>query len=337
MGIEKHIKDLLYGYDCVIVPEFGGFIANYESAKVDLKTHQFTPPSRRISFNSNLKRNDGLLADKIAEKKGVSYESAKKAIDTFVSLTYKDLNGGKRITFAEIGTFHYDKEGNIQFNPDTSINYLAETFGFTSFNSPVIVRDTIERKIEKKIISAKPKLSKDADKKGKTHDPAIKITKYWPAAAVFLLGFLIWGSFQTSFVKDVSLNYSDINPFKESVSPNYHPRDKETAIVSSIYSEGKDKIETWLENVPKEPSAMPIMPKVAKRFHVIGGCFEVKTNAKNLMSRLKRKGFNPQMVGKNNRGLHRVAYGSYETRKEAKKALRSIKKNHMKSAWLFIK
>jgi len=35
--------------------------------------------------------------------------------------------------------------------------------------------------------------------------------------------------------------------------------------------------------------------------------------------------------------LHQVAYASYETRLEAKKALRTIKKTHSKEAWLWVK
>ena len=91
MGVEKHIKDLLYRYDCVIVPDFGGFIANHVSAKVDLRTHQFTPPGRSISFNSNLKRNDGLLADRIADINDISYTVARDTINTFLSAVHNDL------------------------------------------------------------------------------------------------------------------------------------------------------------------------------------------------------------------------------------------------------
>jgi len=146
LGIEKHIKDLLYRYDCVIIPEFGGLIANPESAKVDLRTNHFTPPGRSISFNGNLKRNDGLLIDRVAEANEASYQVAKETISTFVSGINKDLDEGKSVSLAEVGVFCYDKEQNIQFEPDISAINLLESFGFTSFKSPAISRDTIERK-----------------------------------------------------------------------------------------------------------------------------------------------------------------------------------------------
>ena len=56
--IDKHINELLYNHDCVIVPEFGGFVTNYASAKIHPVQHTFTPPSKNIVFNKNLKNND---------------------------------------------------------------------------------------------------------------------------------------------------------------------------------------------------------------------------------------------------------------------------------------
>ena len=67
MILAKHITDLLYRYDCVIVPEFGGFITNRIGAKLNESTQTFYPPTKQITFNSHLKHNDGLLANYIAE------------------------------------------------------------------------------------------------------------------------------------------------------------------------------------------------------------------------------------------------------------------------------
>ena len=115
------------------------------------------------------------------------------------------------------------------------------------------------------------------------------------------------------------------------------PRVPGKEAIPLIDSESDDEVDVWLKSIPKEPVAKTIKPKIIKRFHVIGGCFKIRANANKLMNRLKRKGFDPQMVGKNSRGLYRVAYGSYETKSAAKRALRNVKKNHIKSAWLFVR
>ena len=73
MIIAKYISDLLYRYDCVIVPDFGGFVANRIGAKVNNFTHTFSPPSKQLTFNSLLKHNDGLLANYIASSENISF------------------------------------------------------------------------------------------------------------------------------------------------------------------------------------------------------------------------------------------------------------------------
>ena len=56
MNLATYIKDLLYRYDCVIVPDFGGFVTKRISAKISENTHQFFPPSKQLSFNRNLNK-----------------------------------------------------------------------------------------------------------------------------------------------------------------------------------------------------------------------------------------------------------------------------------------
>lgn len=53
--IEKYISELLYQYDCVIIPGFGGFIGNYSPALIDPIYHTFHPPYKSLLFNINLK------------------------------------------------------------------------------------------------------------------------------------------------------------------------------------------------------------------------------------------------------------------------------------------
>ena len=85
--VDKHISELLYQHDCVIVPEFGGFVANYCSAKIHPTQHTFTPPSKSIVFNSNLKNNDGLLANHIALAENTNYPEANARLHSAITMT----------------------------------------------------------------------------------------------------------------------------------------------------------------------------------------------------------------------------------------------------------
>ena len=59
--LSRHIETLLLENDCVIVPDFGGFVAHYNPATYIEEENIFLPPTRTIGFNSQLKMNDGLL------------------------------------------------------------------------------------------------------------------------------------------------------------------------------------------------------------------------------------------------------------------------------------
>ena len=76
----EYISDLLFLHDCVIIPDFGGFICNYKSAYIDDESGLICPPSKDILFNRNLTHNDGLLVSWIAGKENISYEKATSSV-----------------------------------------------------------------------------------------------------------------------------------------------------------------------------------------------------------------------------------------------------------------
>ena len=82
MNISLNIKELLYFHDCVILPGFGGFIANNVNAKISA-SNIFSPPAKAIAFNRNLNNDDGLLADHIVRKEKLSYSDTRKIINDF--------------------------------------------------------------------------------------------------------------------------------------------------------------------------------------------------------------------------------------------------------------
>jgi len=339
VNISHYISELLYDHDCVIVPGLGGFVVNPMSARIDRSSHAFSPPSREISFNKNLTRNDGLLADLIAEKEHFSYEKANEFLKEYVGGAASKLRNGEDFELSRVGVLHLDNSGNIQFIPDTSISYSKDAFGLSKFQSPAIVRERIEKKLEQRILqSVKP-----VDDRPETtvEKQPIAIRKYWPAAAaVIAICLVVFGVLKTNVLDSISINYSDLNPFKATADGIYAPRSEDNLVKEDTPTE-RDEINEWLESIPEniEPAPEAIEVKkidVVKRFHVIGGCFEFEKNAKRLLRRLKKKGFDASIVGKNRRGLTRVSYGSFETRKEARKELRRIKRDYIKSAWLYV-
>lgn len=144
----EYISDLLFLHDCVVIPDFGGFICNYKSAYVDEANGTICPPSKDILFNRNLTHNDGLLVNWIATKEKISYEKATKQLSLFCEDLKVRLNQKQRVAFGDIGTFFTDRRFNIIFDSGKG-NFLSDTFGMEPVEAPKM---TIEERIKPKQI-----------------------------------------------------------------------------------------------------------------------------------------------------------------------------------------
>lgn len=130
----SHIEFLLLHHDCVIVPGFGALITTWSSASIDMEKGILLPPTRSIVFNSSVSNDDGLLANSIARKEGLTFEEARQVIVRCVSKIKETLQTEKRINFGNIGSLTVGEEGNLIFVP-AKIDYSdAENSGYMPVN-----------------------------------------------------------------------------------------------------------------------------------------------------------------------------------------------------------
>lgn len=139
----EYISDLLFLHDCVIIPDFGGFICNYKSAYIDEDSGMICPPTKDILFNRNLTHNDGLLVNWIICKEKISYEKALSQLTLFCEDLKIRLNQKQRVVFGDIGVFFADRRFNIIFEPARN-NFFAETFGM----EPIELQPAAKEKIK---------------------------------------------------------------------------------------------------------------------------------------------------------------------------------------------
>jgi hypothetical protein len=85
------------------------------------------------------------------------------------------------------------------------------------------------------------------------------------------------------------------------------------------------------------PAVMVNLKKQNGNFHIVAGAFRVKANSEKKLQQLKTLGFSARLIGVNSYGLHQVVYESFETRKDAERALFKIRKTQDRAAWLLIK
>lgn len=138
MKLDKHIRDLLYRNECVVIPDFGAFITSTNSAKIK-NSIEFIPPSKSITFNYKIQKNDGLLSSYIADSNNLSFDDAMKIIKLNVINFKQILEENKKIDFEDIGQISLN-HGIYQFNSNPKSNYLKESYGLTNITNPVIQR-----------------------------------------------------------------------------------------------------------------------------------------------------------------------------------------------------
>src|SRR5690606_29108335 len=149
MMLDNYISDLLYRYQCVTVPGFGAFVAETVPAQVNGSAATFLPPRKIITFNSNIKNNDGLLANHIAANENVSFEKATEMIAQKVASWNYELEQRNALVFDKIGTINVTgEEKNLVFEPANTTNFLVSSFGLSQFVSPEVKREVLKQEVE---------------------------------------------------------------------------------------------------------------------------------------------------------------------------------------------
>ena len=366
MNINQAIQDLLFEHDCVIIPKFGGFVTNYKPAFIHPKKQMVFPPSKKLSFNVNLKNNDGLLANYISQKENISYQTAAEFVSSSVEEFKHDLHSNKRLSLEGIGWISINTSGALEFSPEDTHNFLRDSFGLKPVflptleelmaeeNNSEIAPSLVEPAIEAEVISIERAKEEVA--------PSRKRKTGWVAAAAFLGVMFIGGMqvnenssniasfFSSSMPGKTALNEAEFMPRleDEKLQFTYEEAASELELVVSqnpelqsvFYSFEKgeispDGLKVILKNSSSDNTSSAYVSNSSslELYFIVAGCFQDESNADGLVQKLRRKGFDAGVFGKKGK-LHMVCYGSYTNKSAAKSALQNIKSDENPGAWL---
>ena len=301
----SYISDLLYRYECVIIPNFGGFVTNTKSAEIDNYSKSFHPPTKILTFNNHLKNNDGLLANYIASVDKMPFKTAMNFIQFEVEEWINRLKN-EDIVLDKVGKLSLEGD-NIIFEPQVEVNYLTESYGLSTFVSPEIKRETYIKQAEE----LKEKAPIFVSEKSKTPN-------YLKYAALFVLGLSVLGFAGNKLYKDYQNRQGVLTLQKQ--------QQQQQKIIQEA---------TFIVSDPL-PSITLNAKTATKPYHVIAGAFRFPENAERKMKQLLGLGFNARILGVNQWGLTQVSFDSYDTNQEARQGLVVIRETIAKDAWLLI-
>lgn len=338
MNIGNYIYELLLENEMVIIPGFGAFISNYKPAEINMETDELMPPSKEISFNQQIRNNDGLLVGKIAEGEVISHFDALKEIEKERENIIYQLDKGEKVYLEETGELFINDNNEIQLEPIQSKNLLLDSFGLESVS--------IEEKekvvpLENKIEPEKeepPKKEPNIEHEEKLEPIADKVTdteenkkRSWLWLLFILAPIIIVGMYistKKAGEKAPRVKTTDEPTMSIKENPIAGP---ELTLIDSVPTPSEDSILTdGIKTLPIET----IVPSLSK-FYLVGGSFKAKENADNYLIQLKAEGFEPFHIGKRG-NFYIVGIGTYNTEKEALAAKRDFSKENTRSGiWIY--
>jgi nucleoid DNA-binding protein len=341
--MDELITELLFDHDCVIMPGFGGFVANYRNAKLNRLTHVISPPSRQIGFNPHIAHNDGLLIHAVSKQKSIGYAEAEATVMQWLHDAKKSLSNGGRLNLHRIGILFHDKSGKLQFIPDEQENFLADSYGLPA----------VQLRQVKKPIQA---LESESVTVPSVHSDNNRLSM-WKIAAVLLPVGLAGAMLLGSRITQDSIHFANLSPFEQKqseilpmISRSEIPQIKHEEIswLDSALKKAGDASSihySFLDNnlndagikviVGKDKQAKkePITKSSDGMYEIVGGAFMFEENADKYVRQLRKKGYNALRSG-THRGLFVVAIGRYGSEADADVALSAIRDKENSNAWI---
>ena len=350
--IERHIEVLLLDNDCVIVPDFGGFVAHHVSARYDAEERLFLPPLRTLGFNSQLRINDSLLAQSYVDAYDISYPEALRRIEDEVLELKRVLNNDGRYTLGSIGVLTVNEEGNYEFEPSEAGVLSPELYGLSSYNFPLlkdkvnnavpvapvatqIPIDVPEEDPEEEV--AQPVLldftSDDDD------DRAIQIKMSWVRNTVAVAAAVVAFFLMVTPVANSDLNTQTMSKMHNNILYRLMPKDTNvTPTATPVEVAVKANTEKVAEAKQKADAKQPTEQKSNTISYCIVVASQVKkSNAENYGEQLHKQGYKDAAIFIH-KDVVRVICGEYATEAEAYRQLNKMNVHEQfYEAWVYKK
>lgn len=274
LTVEQLIGDLLLQHNCVIVPSFGGFVAQRTSAKIDSAKGVIIPPKKSVLFNKQLINNDGLLIAALSQANSIPYSEAAEEVQAHINEWEVKLQMGGRITIDRVGNLFYDQERNLCFEQDRFYNLLLESFGLSAVHF-VSVADAEAKESHQAILHVVKAVEMEQKQLIPTSEPSFVLSeepivpvlevvheehirpttlpikkkstawRYVAAACLLPIAFYsFWIPVKTDVLESGVVSLSDFNPFHSSKQGTY-------TAPETNYSFPKRESKKQLQNLPK--------------------------------------------------------------------------------------
>jgi len=326
MSLAYYLRELLYQYECVTIPDFGAFVTRSFPVQIDYARGLFSPSRRELTFNNLLKSNDGVLTQYMATKQNISYESALRAIEKEI-IVWKQKLQTQALILGDLGEMRLNSSKKIEFLPYGKINYHKEAFGLRMFTRTLVVVEP--KKTEPlKIFSMMEENNENfmftpEENKSSKGSPVLRYV------AIGVLGIAFAGAgyyFGGQYLENERAKNQEMA--QKRIQSNVAKATFDLGAIS--------KIELNLaanESAASEDTDEVLATLDQPYYSIIAGTYRDMANAERKLENLKAQGYSAAFAVVNPEGLHRVAYGRFTSKREALNLLSFVKYTLNEEAW----
>ena len=320
------LEHLLYEHECVIIPQFGGFVVNAQGFSFNQKEGKIYPKKKCVAFNEKLKTDDRFLSTEWAKKQAITLQESSAEI-TFFSKELKSqllING--EVIFGSLGVFTLNQEKRISFSPNPDFNADLTVFGLYPVGLGYINHNK-----ENKIALVPSPTADDLPEIAIEEYQEIKMSRsvYVYALLAFILGGL--GAF---FLTAPASNQSQssLNPIKI--------EKKLAAPIKSVGAPIKDTITV------KELPTLSIKEVLANEqqdhnlnevIYLVAASFQSLEQAEKGLKEFKSRGFDQaEIILKNeNSKFYRISLGTEHSMESGYSQAAELKKTKKVDIWVY--
>ncbi len=347
--IIEGIKEQLFHNNYLVLPGFGGFVLKHSPAHYTASATALMPPSKTVSFNSQLKINDGVMTLWLQEKLKIDSAAALASLQEFGTYCHSVLQSRRRLNIDGIGFFYLDFENNICFEPQADMNFMTESFGL----SPLYLKELpahaelpkqetvfIERKAvetPEHQVTVKPKRTVR-----RFVVPAIAGLAVIGLLSLLVLNSNIRGQLNASVFGTNSpcaftpLTYPELTLEAPQTPGDTYVADANGIAVLKLDENSAVAVKVIAtEGTVKTSLTTPTSThRVARgNFEIVLGCFSVHSNAEKMIKKLEGQNISAFISGLRHKGMDVVSCGSYETKDEAAQQLQELRQK-FPHAWI---
>ena len=291
------LEHLLYEHECVIIPQFGGFVVNAQDFQFNAKEGKIYPKRKCVAFNEKLKTDDRFLTTEWAKKQSISQKEASIEITAISKELKSQISTQGYLTIGELGAFTLNSENRLSFSPNPDFNADLSVFGLF----PVGLGQALPK--EKKPVLEVVPVAEDLP--SYTPEPSpIKVSRstYVYALMAFIIGGL--GAF---FLTEPASNQSQssLNPIKI---------EKKMAATVAVAAPAVPA-PVQLDTVQKEVISAPVSveaPGNQDVIYLVAASFQSLTQAEKGLKEFKSRGFDQaEIILKNEQTkFYRISLGT---------------------------